>query len=299
LLPTRLRLCLTDLYSISTLRCSISICGLYTSEAIAQTVSQVLRTTASREAASFTYVFNEFTSEEEFLIFIQKENHSVDCLILEEQSQLQSVLEQLCQEAVFFPAVFLKGLGRESDAGVYHAATVDLATDRLDQLGTAIDQAIAQFIQLSPVRQPIAQIPERPLSAQQLRLSEKLKERLGYLGVYYKRNPQNFFRHMTKPEREELLRHLKTEYREIVLVYFAESGGNLNDRLDNFVNVGFFADVSVAQIVAIHMELMDDFSKQLKLEGRSDEILQDYRLTLIDAIAHLCEMYRRSIPRES
>jgi circadian clock protein KaiA len=24
----------------------------------------------------------------------------------------------------------------------------------------------------------------------------------------------------------------------------------------------------------------------------------DYRLTLIDTIAHLCEMYRRSIPRE-
>jgi circadian clock protein KaiA len=27
--------------------------------------------------------------------------------------------------------------------------------------------------------------------------------------------------------------------------------------------------------------------------------LLDYRLTLIDTIAHLCEMYRRSIPRES
>jgi circadian clock protein KaiA len=47
------------------------------------------------------------------------------------------------------------------------------------------------------------------------------------------------------------------------------------------------------------MELMDEFSKQLKLEGRNDDILQDYRLTLIDAIAHLCEMYRRSVPRES
>lgn len=47
------------------------------------------------------------------------------------------------------------------------------------------------------------------------------------------------------------------------------------------------------------MELMDEFSKQLQLEGRSDDILLDYRLTLIDAIAHLCEMYRRSIPRES
>ncbi|HAA29524.1 MAG TPA: circadian clock protein KaiA, partial [Cyanobacteria bacterium UBA8553] len=55
----------------------------------------------------------------------------------------------------------------------------------------------------------------------------------------------------------------------------------------------------VTQIVEIHMELMDDLSKQLKLEGRSDEILLDYRLTLIDVIAHLCEMYRRSIPRDS
>jgi circadian clock protein KaiA len=46
------------------------------------------------------------------------------------------------------------------------------------------------------------------------------------------------------------------------------------------------------------MELMDALATQLKLEGRSEEILLDYRLTLIDIIAHLCEMYRRSIPRE-
>jgi circadian clock protein KaiA len=54
----------------------------------------------------------------------------------------------------------------------------------------------------------------------------------------------------------------------------------------------------VSEIVKIHMELMEEFSDQLKLEGRSEEILLDYRLTLIDIIAHLCEMYRRSIPRE-
>ena len=39
-------------------------------------------------------------------------------------------------------------------------------------------------------------------------------------------------------------------------------------------------------------------SKKLKLEGRSDDVLLDYRLTLIDAIAHLAEMYRLSIPKE-
>ena len=45
------------------------------------------------------------------------------------------------------------------------------------------------------------------------------------------------------------------------------------------------------------MELMDAFSKKLKLEGRNEDILLDYRLTLIDVMAHLCEMYRRSIPK--
>ncbi|NEO27087.1 MAG: circadian clock protein KaiA, partial [Kamptonema sp. SIO4C4] len=49
----------------------------------------------------------------------------------------------------------------------------------------------------------------------------------------------------------------------------------------------------------IHMELIDAFAQQLKLEGRSEEILLDYRLALIDIIAHLCEMYRRSIPRDN
>jgi circadian clock protein KaiA len=41
---------------------------------------------------------------------------------------------------------------------------------------------------------------------------------------------------------------------------------------------------------------MDDFATQLKIEGWNEDILLDYRLTLIDVIAHLCEMYRRSIP---
>jgi len=134
--------------------------------------------------------------------------------------------------------------------------------------------------------------------AQQLRLAEKLKERLGYLGVYYKRNPQNFLRHMTPPQKEALLRQLKQDYREIILAYFADELG-LNDKIDQFVNLVFLTDLPISQIVEIHMELMDEFSKHLKLEGRSDDVLLDYRLTLIDTLAHLCEMYRRSIPRES
>ena len=66
----------------------------------------------------------------------------------------------------------------------------------------------------------------------------------------------------------------------------------------NLSAAAFFRDLAVSEIVKIHMELMEKFSNQLKLEGRSEDILLDYRLTLIDIIAHLCEMYRRSVPRE-
>jgi circadian clock protein KaiA len=102
---------------------------------------------------------------------------------------------------------------------------------------------------------------------------------------------------MSQPDRETLLCQLRADYRKIILGYFANDAA-LNQNIDTFVNQAFMADISVSHIVEIHMDLMDEFSKQLKLEGRSEEILLDYRLTLIDVIAHLCEMYRRSIPRE-
>ena len=128
-------------------------------------------------------------------------------------------------------------------------------------------------------------------------LSLKLKARLGYLGVYYKRKSEHFWRNLSDKERQKLLIQLQAEYRDIVLCYFT-GDEVLNQDIDSFVNRAFFADISVPQIVEIHMELMDEFANQLKLEGRSEEVLLDYRLTLIDIIAHLCEMYRRSIPRE-
>jgi circadian clock protein KaiA len=129
-------------------------------------------------------------------------------------------------------------------------------------------------------------------------LTKKLKERLEYLGVYYKRNPQLFFRNLSDSDRQQLLQLLKFQYREIILNYFANKQ-DLNQRIDELASRFFFTDMSISQVVQIHMELMDDFAQQLKLEGRSDEILLDYRLTLIDIMAHLCEMYRRSVPNES
>jgi circadian clock protein KaiA len=66
--------------------------------------------------------------------------------------------------------------------------------------------------------------------------------------------------------------------------------------LESFVNTAFFIDLPITRTVEIHVDLIDEFWKQLRLEGHKNDFLQDYRLALLDVMAHLCEMYRRSIP---
>ncbi|MEG4520671.1 MULTISPECIES: circadian clock protein KaiA [unclassified Microcoleus] len=277
------------------------------------------------------YALTHIKSAVELLGFL-KHNYHLDCLVLEVDGDLRSLLGKLQERSIFLPAVIFSPHPQdcrpeapysdgfeaaastpnksqdESCAFFYHPAEVQLAIARSSEIAAGIDRAIAQFLKLStpvPVNyqsvtiDATAQLTAQSLlSRQQRRLAEKLRERLGYLGVYYKRNSQIFLRNLSGPEKQKFLEQLKSSYRDIVLNYFSQDAA-VNNQIDEFVNLAFFADVPVTQIVEIHMELMDEFAKQLKIEGRSEEILLDYRLTLIDAIAHMCEMYRRSIPKET
>ena len=251
-------------------------------------------------------------------------------MVLQEEGELLPLFNKLYEQGTLLPIVIFKKVTDElsnyavitdkpsnvssvADANqslgayLYHPAEVHV-TAQANKMTLLIEQAIARFLTLAPScllpdlsasLDPVTELNTQSfLMLQQRRLAEKLQERLGYLGVYYKRNSQAFFRHLSRTERQEILTQLKAEYRQIVINYFSKES-TLNQAIDQFVTVAFFADMSVSQIVEIHMELMDEFSKYLQLEGRSEEILLDYRLTLIDVIAHLCEMYRRSIPRES
>ncbi|MDJ0775272.1 MAG: circadian clock protein KaiA [Mastigocoleus sp. MO_167.B18] len=103
-------------------------------------------------------------------------------------------------------------------------------------------------------------------------------------------------REMTKAEQITFLQKLKLEYRHILLEYFTAEK-DLKGKIDKFINSVFYANIPVPQIIEMHMELIDEFSQKLKLEGRNDEMLLDYRLVLIDVLAHLCELYRREISR--
>lgn len=304
------------------MRPQLSLCFFLRSESLAQSIL--------KEVGHDRYVVNALKQLDDLLQFIEQEKQQLDCLILEHDRDLPMIANWLHGRATLLPAVIidvdaasLSALltqppfeqGQETKASpftepgfIYHTAEVRVSAAELNQIDRAIERAITQFLDLSPacridtassgedVTQDLT--AQNFLMLQQRRLTDKLKERLGYLGVYYKRNPQYFFRHLPPEQKQEFLEQLKADYREIVLRYFTDDG-TLNERIDAFVNTAFFADISVSQIVESHMELMDEFAKQLKLEGRSEEILLDYRLTLIDTIAHLCEMYRRSIPRES
>ena len=292
-------------------RPKLFVCVFLNSRELARSVQQALSRDAlgTPQEERHTVVMPE--SDQAFFSLVEQQRQQLDCLILQDGSQLPSLITWLHKQATLLPIVILDAAppkaevaNLEAPSFLYHSAEVRLALNQVEEMAEFVDRAIDQFLNLSPsCRLPNA-ASEPDLSTQnflmlhQRRLTEKLKERLGYLGVYYKRNPKTFLRYLPPAEREQLLAQLRDNYRIIVLNYFVDDS-ELNQKIDDFVNTIFFADIPVAQIVETHMELMDEFAKQLKLEGRSEEILLDYRLTLIDTIAHLCEMYRRSVPRES
>lgn len=251
---------------------------------------------------------------ETFLTWIGQNRHRIDCLVLELSPRLAELLAALKKRDVLLPVLVVEADDQPASAGEitvdrqvlaesYHEETMQITLSELSRLEDHIHQAIQHFLHLHHQAPEGLTMPSLEdtrhflLSLQQQRLTEKLRERLGYMGVFYKRNPDNFIRNLKPEEREIVFTQLRKDYRQIVLSYFVQNEA-LNQKIDDFVNTAFFADVSVSKLVEVHMELMDDFSTQLKLEGRSEEILLDYRLTLIDVIAHLCEMYRRSIPHK-
>jgi len=259
------------------------------------------------------YTVSVIDNLESLITLLTANDDAQDCLILFKNTEI--VVDRLGTQNIFVPTILVLDKLQEygefqhevgeskTDTKDFYQASISINLEQLTDLPTIIDQAIATFIKISPeVRHQVyVNIPHNTasesLSVQQQRLAEKLNERLGYMGVYYKRDSRLFLRNLSAEDRKEYIGRLKNIYRSIILEYFLEKNDDLNQKIDEFVNLSFFADISVSQVLEIHMQLMDDFAKQLRLEGRNDEILLDYRITLIDMIAHLCELYRRSIPR--
>ncbi|MFM1901897.1 MAG: circadian clock protein KaiA [Cyanobacteriota bacterium] len=228
---------------------------------------------------------------------LERQREAVDAVVIEQSLLTGEVRESLLRAGLLFPAVVVGEVMGHVD---YHPEEVHLPVDQLEQLGYNVDAAISRFLRQGQKddRQGGGAVDVEggeAVEASAWRLSSRLQERLGYLGVFYKRDPSRFLSHLPPDEQAELLKSLQRTYRDLLLSYFRDPAA-ANQALESFVNTAFFGDLPITRAVEIHMNLIDDFWKQLRLEGHKNDFLQDYRLALLDVMAHLCEMYRRSIP---
>ena len=219
---------------------------------------------------------------------LEAQQEEIDAVVVEQHLLDASSREQLLTRGLLFPAVVVGEMKGHVD---YHAEELHLADDQLAQLGYTVDAAISRFLRQGRAD---GRSDDDGLASVD-KLSRRLQERLGYLGVFYKRDPSRFLGSLPTEERRELLESLQRTYRDLLISYFSDPAAS-NQALESFVNTAFFSDLPITRTVDIHVDQIDEFWKQLRLEGHKSEFLQDYRLALLDVMAHLCEMYRRSIP---
>jgi circadian clock protein KaiA len=219
---------------------------------------------------------------------IERRQEDIDAVVVEQPLLDPATREQLVSSGLLFPAVVVGEVKGYVD---YHSEELHLPADQLEQLGYNIDASISRFLRQGRMdgRQ------DDNGTGEVWKLSSRLQERLGYLGVFYKRDPSRFLGSLSPDERKELLQSLQRTYRDLLISYFRDPAA-ANQALESFVNTAFFSDLPITRTVEIHVDLIDEFWKQLRLEGHKNDFLQDYRLALLDVMAHLCEMYRRSIP---
>lgn len=261
------------------------------------TIANLLQTPALRDACSLwlksgRYALVVIGEGEDPLKALNEGHDGFDAVLLEQGVFPAGVFSSLRDQMLLLPAVVI---GEVTGKVEYHDAEVHLPADQLEQLPYSLDAAISRFLKRGAPGGDSLPAGSGVETEERWKLANRLKDRLGYLGVYYKRDPERFFRNLSEIERDDLLRSLSRTYRDLLLSYFRDPAA-ANQALESFVNTAFFADLPITSTVEIHMNLIEGFWKQLKLEGHKNDFLQDYRLALLDVMAHLCEMYRRSIP---
>jgi len=226
---------------------------------------------------------------------LDQRREDFDAVLLEQGVLAADVFRALGEKGLFLPAVVI---GEVTGRQEYHDAEIHLPPDQLVQLSYSFDAAVSRFLRRGLAHGGSQGGGPGNDASDRWKLANRLNGRLGYLGVYYKRDPSRFLRHLGESERRDLLDSLKLSYRDLLISYFQDPD-TANRALESFVYTAFFSDLPITCTVEIHMNLIDEYDKQVKLEGHKTDFLQDYRLALLDVMAHLCEMYRRSVPPDA
>ena len=265
----------------------------------ALTIASLLRQPRLAEASSLwlrggRYQLVAIGDDADPVAALDARREDFDAVLLEQGALPPQTYQTMVERGLLLPAVVI---GEVTGRIEYHEAEVHLPQDQLEQLSYSLDAALSRFLR----RGLLSAAPLAPGAPGQTedrwKLANRLKGRLGYYGVYYKRDPSRFLANLPVAERKELVASLRRTYRDLLISYFRDPAA-ANQALESFVNTAFFSDLPITSTVEIHMTLIDDFSKQLMIEGIKSDFLQDYRLALLDVMAHLCEMYRTSVPAD-
>ena len=146
---------------------------------------------------------------------LEPQREAIDAVVVEQQLLDPQTRDQLVNSGLLFPAVVVGELKGHVD---YHSEELHLPSDQLAQLGYNIDAAISRYLRQSRVDGRPGEAATRAVGT----LSRRLQERLGYLGVFYKRDPSRFLGSLPPDERHELLESLQRTYRDLLISYRSE-----------------------------------------------------------------------------
>lgn len=265
----------------------------------ALTIASLLRDPRLIEACSLwlrggRYQLEAIPAATDPMLLLDRRREDFDAMLLEQGVVAPGTYRALVDHGLLLPAVVI---GEVTGRTEYHEAEVHLPQDQLEQLSYSLDAALSRFLRRGLLTAAPQAQGANVQAEDRWKLANRLQGRLGYYGVFYKRDPSRFLSTLTEAERKELIASLTRTYRDLLISYFRDPAA-ANQALESFVNTAFFSDLPITNTVEIHMRLIDDYGKQLKLEGIKNDFLQDYRLALLDVMAHLCEMYRRSVPAD-
>ena len=270
----------------------------------ALTVASLIRDEQLRQACSTwlpqgRYELMELGLQQDPAAELERCWEQFDAVLLEPGVLSIEAFQRLRAQGRILPAVVL---GQLSGPMEFFQDEVHLPPDQMEQLSYSLDAAISRCLRRRSSSGSGGGLDASDSHAGESdqsnwRLPHRLRERLGYLGIFYKRDSSRFLRNLSAAERKVLLRSLQRTYRDLLISYFRDPAA-ANQALESFVNTAFFSDLPITKTVEIHVDMIDEFWKKLQLEGHKQDFLKDYRLALLDVMAHLCEMYRRSLPPE-
>ncbi len=111
-------------------------------------------------------------------------------------------------------------------------------------------------------------------------------------GICTNENYRKTFDCLSEFEQKQIFENLKFKY-SLILFDHCSSKDSINTKIEEFSQKAFDINLPIHKIVEIHLDLIDNLERQLMLEGLHADYLSDFRLTLIDVIAHLGELYRK------